>query len=314
MKISPVNQSNFDRRALQLLRGGQPAESAAENDDSMFFPHSFSPKRNLVKSSIISSTVIFSRLMRRIRWQIPTFIVLFAAFIAAYGATSPLEGSRRGEPGSGSAGNSPVIVVGFVGGFVRHDNPVHSEVKLARRLRTEYPEGVYVEVFENRHGKKALHAILGHLGANDSDTISEDGKRAARIILYGHSWGGSAVVHLARDLEKRGIPVLLTIQVDSITHGGQHDGVIPPNVARAANFYQPNGMVHGRSEIRAQDPSRTQIIGNFRFEYKQHPVDCPEYPWYDHAFTKTHMEIACDPKVWSQVEALIRQQIGPNAQ
>src|SRR5713101_4455808 len=300
MKISPVNQCDFDRRALQLLRGGQPAESAAENDDSMFFPHSFSPKRNLGKPSIISSTVIFSRLMRRIRWQIPTFIVLFAAFIAAHGATSPLEGSRRGEPGSGSAGNSPVIVVGFVGGFVRHDNPVRSEVKLARRLRTEYPEGVYVEVFENRHRKKALHAILGHLAANDSNTISEDGKRAARIILYGHSWGGSAVVQLARDLEKRGIPVLLTIQVDS--------------VAQAANFYQPNGMVHGRSEIRAQDPSRTQIIGNFRFEYKQHPVDCPEYPWYDHAFTKTHMEIACDPKVWSQVEALIRQQIGPNAQ
>ncbi|HYT19036.1 MAG TPA: hypothetical protein VEW05_02280 [Candidatus Polarisedimenticolia bacterium] len=248
--------------------------------------------------------MIFSRVMHGVSLQISSLCAFFVALSAAHTAVSPL-----GE----GAQHSPVIVIGFVGGFVRHDNVVHSEVKLAGRLRKEYPEGVYVEVFENRRRNQALHAILSQLGANDSDTIPEDKKRTARVILYGHSWGGSAVVQLARDLEKRGIPVLLTIQVDSVAHGGQHDGVIPPNVARAANFYQPNGMVHGRSKIRAENPSRTQIIGNFQFEYKQHPVDCPEYPWYDRTFTKTHMEIACDPKVWSQVEALIRGQIGATA-
>ena len=201
------------------------------------------------------------------------------------------------------------MVIGFVGGFVRHDNAAHSEVKLAARLRKEYPEGVYVEVFENRHRQQALAAILSHLGANGSNVSSEETKRTARIILYGHSWGGCAVVQLARDLEKLGLPVLLTIQVDSVAHGGQRDDVIPANVARAANFYQPDGIIHGRDEIRAADPSRTQIIGNFRFEYKQHPIACPEYPWYDRTFTKTHMEISCDPNVWSQVETLLRQQI-----
>jgi hypothetical protein len=34
------------------------------------------------------------------------------------------------------------------------------------------------------------------------------------------------------------------------------------------------------------------------------------FPWHERAFAKTHTEIACDPQVWSQVEALIRQQIG----
>ena len=241
-------------------------------------------------------------------------ILAFLALLAAtQGASNPLEDSRRVELEPGSAEPSPVIIVGFVGGFVRHDNAVHSEVKLAARLRKEFPEGVYVQVFENRHRKQALQAILRHLEANSADAIPEDYKRAARIIIYGHSWGGSAVVQLARDLEKRGIPILLTVQVDSVSHGSGHDGVIPPNVARAANFYQPDGFIHGRSEIRAEDLSRTQIIGNFRFDYKQHPIDCPEYPWYDHTFTKTHMEIACDSKVWSQVESLIRHELGAAA-
>ena len=49
----------------------------------------------------------------------------------------------------------PVIVIGFVGGFIKHDNPVHSEVQLAARLRKAYPMGVDVETFESYHGEKA---------------------------------------------------------------------------------------------------------------------------------------------------------------
>lgn len=203
----------------------------------------------------------------------------------------------------------PVIVVGFVGGVVKHDDPIRSEVKLAEHLRTEYPTGVYAQTFENRHREEALHAILTQLGADRSGRLSENEKRRARIILYGHSWGGSAMVELARELDKHGIPVLLTVQVDSVRRFGVDDSVIPPNVARAANFYQPNGMIHGREEIRAADPSKTQILGNFRLDYKEHPLQCPEYPWYDRTLAKTHTEIDCDPAVWSQVEALIRQQI-----
>jgi len=196
-----------------------------------------------------------------------------------------------------------------MGGIVRHNDPVRSEVKLADQLRAEYSGEIYVQTFENRHRKEALRAVLSHLSADGEAVLSENEKHAARIILYGHSLGGSAVIHLARELEKRGIPVLLTVQIDSVSSIGQHDGVIPPNVARAANFYQPNGAIHGNSAIRAEDPSKTKIIGNFKFEYKAHPVACPEYPWYERVFAKTHTEIACDPQVWSQVEALIRQQI-----
>ena len=49
----------------------------------------------------------------------------------------------------------PAIVIGFVGGFIAHDNPVHSEVQLAARLRKEYPTGVDVETFESYRGDES---------------------------------------------------------------------------------------------------------------------------------------------------------------
>jgi len=140
-------------------------------------------------------------------------------------------------------------------------------------------------------------------------TLSAEEKRSACIILYGHSWGASAAVTLARELDREGIPVLLTVQVDSVAKRGENDRVIPANVAEAANFYQPNGFVHGQPRIRAADPARTHIIGNFRFDYKTTPINCKQYPWYDRLFMKSHIEIECDPKVWTQVESLIHSRL-----
>ena len=258
------------------------------------------------------------RLRLTLAWYArPTALCVSAILLLAFGAAacaSPVV-QRHDWPSVPPVSlvptRPPVIVVGFVGGVVKPDDPIRSEVKLAEHLRAEYPNGVFVETFENRHREKALHVILTQLGADRDGLLSENEKRQARVILYGHSWGGSAMVELARELNRRGIPVLLTVQVDSVKRFGTDDSVIPPNVARAANFYQPNGVIHGRSEIHAADPAKTQILGNFRFDYKEHPIHCTEYPWYDRTFAKAHTEIDCDPTVWSRVETLIRQQISP---
>ena len=209
---------------------------------------------------------------------------------------------------------APVIVIGFVGGFVKHDAMVHSEVQVAAHLRRDYPSGVYSEVLENRRREKAHAEILRLLDTDHNGILSAEEKRNARIILYGHSWGASGAVALARELGTEGIPVLLTVQVDSVSKPGQNDRVIPANVAEAANFYQPNGFLHGRRQIRAADPARTHIIGNFRFDYKAHPIPCKHYPWYDRLFVKSHTEIECDPKVWAQVESLIQSRLPPQHQ
>jgi hypothetical protein len=205
------------------------------------------------------------------------------------------------------------IVIGFVGGFVKHDNRVHSTVQVVEHLHNEYHAGAYVQAFENRRREKAHEEILRRLDLNQDGALSTEEKQNARIIIFGHSWGASETVTLARKLEKDGIPVLLTIQVDSVCKIGQNDTVIPANVGQAVNFYQPNGIVHGRPQIRAADPERTEIVGNFRFDYKANPIHCEGYPWFDRVLVKAHTEIECDPKVWNQVESLIYSKLSPEA-
>jgi hypothetical protein len=193
-----------------------------------------------------------------------------------------------------------------VGGFVGRENNIHSEVQLVKKLRRTYPSGADVEVFENRHVKQACRRILMLLSADSHGVLSADEKREARIVLYGHSWGGAAVVQLARALQNDGIPVLLTVQVDAISkHCGSNISTIPSNVHEAANLYQTRGLIHGVRTIRAQNPSATRIIGNFRFDYTHSNLRCPNYPWWDRYLMKAHMQIECDPAVWSKVESLI---------
>jgi pimeloyl-ACP methyl ester carboxylesterase len=150
---------------------------------------------------------------------------------------------------------------------------------------------------------------LDLLDMNRDGTLTAGEKQNARIIIYGHSWGGSEAIALARELQKDGVPVLLTVQVDSVSKSHQDDALIPANVAQAANFYQPDGLLHGQSEIRAADPSHTRVIGNFRFDYKASPYNCDKYPWYDRVFVKAHTQIECDPRVWEQAESLIRSNL-----
>jgi len=204
----------------------------------------------------------------------------------------------------------PVIVIGFVGGFIRHDNLAHSEVQLAARLRQAYPSGMDVETFESYHKGNARNWVLSLLDTNHDGTLTAGEKQNARIIIYGHSWGGSEAIDLARELEKDGVPVLLTVQVDTISFR-HNDRFIPANVTRAANFYQPNGLLRGQSDIRAADAGRTTIIGNFRSDYTASPYSCEKYPWYDRVFVKTHTQIECDAGVWKHAEALIRAELPP---
>jgi hypothetical protein len=233
-----------------------------------------------------------------------------AFFIAAIHAHGQIISGHSTSTNEGST-KPPAIVIGFVGGFVAHDNPVHSEVQLAERLRMEYPTGVDVETFESYHEERALHRIREILDTDQDGTLTPEEKQNAHIIIYGHSWGGSESIFLARALKKDGIPVLLTIQVDSVSKFGRNDMTIPANVAQAANFYQPNGLVHGHHDIHAADAARTKIIGNFRFDYKTSSLNCAEYPWYDRYVVKPHTQIECDPAIWSQVESLIRASLLP---
>lgn len=235
--------------------------------------------------------------------------ILLATFFVS--AVSALVLAEDGAVASRSSANVSTIVIGFTGGFVRHDSPYHGPVKLAKRIQNNLPSDSYVRVFENRHRRSAYNTILRLLDRDHDGVLTDDEKERAHIVLFGHSWGASAVVLLARELDRIGIPVLLTVQVDSVAKLWQRDGIIPENVAAAANFYQPHGLIHGRAVIRAADTSKTQILGNYRYDYNQTPVKCEVTSWVGRTFMASHIESECDPHLWSQVEDLIRQRLHP---
>jgi hypothetical protein len=239
-------------------------------------------------------------------------VLICTCAVALLGYTASGD-SETSSASSGVAPASPTtplfIVVGFLGGFVPHNEPHHPEVQLIKDLRQEYPKDVYFGLFENRKVGEAYRTILNQLGAKENGTLLEDKKRRARIVLFGHSWGASAVVVLSRKLERAGIPVALTIQIDSVAKPFQNDWLIPPNVFEAVNFYQTHGLIHGRRKIIPADPVRTTILGNFLWEYKGEPAECHGFSWRGRLLGKGHIEIECDRKVWRQVETLLRRNL-----
>jgi len=236
----------------------------------------------------------------------PFRFAVAASLLCTLPASSPAADGAIGHP---VPQHPSFIVVGFTGGFVRHDDPHQGPVQLAARLQQAFSNDAYVQVFENRHRKAALHTIVHLLDTDHDGSLSVAERARARVILFGHSWGAAAVVLLARELDRAGIPVLLTIQVDSVAKFWQQDAVIPDNVAAAANFYQPHGLVHGRALIWAANGSKTRILGNYRFDYHQTPVECHGISWFDRTFMSNHMKSECDPNLWSEVEALVRQRL-----
>ena len=82
------------------------------------------------------------------------------------------------------------IIIGFVGGFVKHDDLNHPEVNFALLLHEIHPS-IHAQVFANHEGKKALRRVLQFLDTNRDGIITASEKEQASIIIYGHSWGAS---------------------------------------------------------------------------------------------------------------------------
>ncbi len=192
------------------------------------------------------------------------------------------------------------MAVGFLGGF-EHWNDEHRGVrKLALDLRER---GIFAETASNHRRETAVEFVKRALDRNGDGHIDAGEAARARVILYGQSWGGAAVVQTARELEQWGVQVLLTVQIDSV---GLHDGEIPANVLAAVNFYQHDLFtIRGRREIHAADPTHTHILGNFGFSYYFRPVDEADASWARRTFGGGHAKMELDPMVWQQVEQLV---------
>ncbi len=201
-----------------------------------------------------------------------------------------------------------VLVVGFLGAWDRWDNPKRNIRKLALRLRAPAGMNVFAETAGNRSRATIRRFIHEALDRNKDGKIDEAEAKSVGIILYGQSFGGAAAVRLARELRKWNVPVLLTVQVDSV---GRGDGVIPSNVKRAVNLYQRDpGPIRGQSSIRAENASHTQILANLQHTYLLREMDMTDYPKVTRGMmTLSHWKMDNDPMVWAEVEGFIRAEI-----
>ncbi|MCI0415421.1 hypothetical protein L0222_21830 [bacterium] len=195
------------------------------------------------------------------------------------------------------------LVLGFLGGRQSWNNSREGVRRLALELRAMNQPGLHVETVENVRRDLALQLVQNALDSDRNGTLTGNEKESARLILYGQSFGGAAVVKFANQLHQLKIPVLLTIQIDSV---GRHDDVLPENVRAAANLFQRNGiLIRGESEIRAQNPVKTRIIGNFEFDYSNKQIDLSSVDWYKKIFRNSHTKMNQDPEVWEKVKELI---------
>lgn len=203
------------------------------------------------------------------------------------------------------------IVIGMLGGFEHWDDANRGVRKLVLKLRGS--QGVHAESLANRNRRTALKYILKSLDTNGNRKLERTEKQRANIVIFGQSLGGAQTVALARDLNRRGIPVQLTVQIDSF---GMRDSVIPPNVRKAANFYQREILtLRGEDEIRAADASKTTILANVQFYY---PPFLPSYSrpesWPRRKLGGAHAKLEADPILWAQIETMVRQAISEKRQ
>jgi len=200
------------------------------------------------------------------------------------------------------------LVVGFLGGYERWNDEHRSVRKLVLKLR-ERP-GIFAESISNHNQRIALKLIRRALDTNRDGNLDVEERMQARVILFGQSWGGGATLNIARELDRLGVPVLLTVQVDSV---GVRDRIVPSNVRAAVNFYQHDPLtIEGRSEIRAADSSRTAILGNFEKTYTDRPPDrstSSNSSWARSTLGGSHARMELDPEVWDSVEHYINEAI-----
>jgi hypothetical protein len=204
--------------------------------------------------------------------------------------------------------NQDVLVLGFLGGRESWNNDKRNVRKLALKLRALNLPHVHIETIENRKRDLAVQLIQNAFDRNRDGRLDEQERATTRLIIYGQSFGGAAVVKLAHQLKQLGIPILLTVQVDSV---GRGDNQIPSNVSRAANLFQSNGIfIKGEKTIRAEDTSKTAILTNYQFDYRNKKIDLSEVSWTKKIFRVAHTKMEYDPEVWAKVEELILKEIG----
>lgn len=196
------------------------------------------------------------------------------------------------------------LVIGIVGGWERWDNPTRAIRRTAIAVKRKRLPGVHVETVENHSLELAEQLVEKAFDFNRNGRLEPEEAAQGSVIIYGQSLGGRAALRLARKLNEWGVPVPLLITIDSF---GRDSYEVPPNVRRAANYYQREHLyIKGAEELRAADPAKTQILFNRKLTFKKRDeIEADEHSWLQRFFLDEHARVEYLPEVWEEIERMI---------
>jgi hypothetical protein len=153
-----------------------------------------------------------------------------------------------------------IVYLGVVGGTETSNNSHSGVVQIRDILRGPAYPGVCAKSITPYVWRSGFHWILKHFPSRHGSLTKEELEGAPRIILVGHSLGGWAILSVARNLQRKGIPVELCLQIDSV---GITDHTVPSNVKAAAIFHAHDVMfLLTTKTIKREDPSHTKLVEN----------------------------------------------------
>jgi hypothetical protein len=139
------------------------------------------------------------------RSSIPgTFVLLFALFnVSGCG----LRGQRYSDIQTPTPlRREDTLIIGFMGGRDSWRDENVGVGRLAAKLRKSELNGAHVETVENLKRGLALKFVKNSFDRDGNSELDDSERSSARIILYGQSFGGAAVVKFARQLNEIGVP------------------------------------------------------------------------------------------------------------
>jgi len=209
-------------------------------------------------------------LYNRKRWQesgiLKTLVLTSATLISG-----PLPSARCSTEAKGPAEavrSCKILYAGFVGAMESSNHKGSGVVQLRDTLRGPEYADVCSESFTPLSWESCRSWILRQFPAHSGPLAQTEVEEAPRIILVGHSTGGWAMLKVARDLRDKGIPIELTVQLDSV---GITDYTVPSNVKASAIFHAWDFLMPLTTKnIRMEDPHRTKLIANILVKNASH--------------------------------------------
>jgi hypothetical protein len=200
---------------------------------------------------------------RRLKGIVVALLFLTSSFRPALGNSQHtpnalFQNQPKTRAGQNRDATCRVVYLGIVGGTEPSNNSHSGVVQIRDILRgPTFPE-VCAKSISPYVWWSGFHWILGHFPSHLGRMTGEELEGTPKVILVGHSLGGWAVLSIARNLSRKGIPVELCVQIDSV---GITDHTVPRNVKAAAIFHANDAMfLLTAKAIKLEDPNQTKLV------------------------------------------------------